>query len=364
MLTFNFEPYIKVLPNIFFAFAIGLALTPILRRIGLKYGFATKARQDLDPGDRGYETRLNTQCMPRLGEFAMLVPLALLMWKDLNLNTQILGIVMAIVLVAGVGVFDSKYNLSEFVKLFIIFFASIILIFTGTAVTIFQQGPFINNPLTQEPLYLSTFFISMAWFYIIPTALSYVGGIDGLSEGTSAIAIMILTLLAIRYNVALGIVIGSLSLGGLLGLLPYNFHPAVIYSEHLIYGYLIAILAILSKGKISISILLLTAPLIDFVFIECKRLRKYFRENKKINIRLIIHYLGTGDRTHLHHKMMELGFGHVKIALIQYVVYATLGFIALAVSGMYLTFALIGSMVIIVLIFTYINYRIKHAGKL
>ena len=56
---------------------------------------------------------------------------------------------------------------------------------------------------------------------------------------------------------------------------------------------------------------------------------------------------------------MKMGHGAVNISLIQYLMYSVLGILALAVSGLYLTLAIIGSIVIIVLIFWWINTKIN-----
>jgi len=360
----NLEQYITVLPNIIIAFVCALIITPFLRKYGLKHKFSTKPPQESDPNERNYITKHHRTTMSRLGEFAMLIPLGIFMWKDVNLDTQILGIVLSISMVAILGAFDSKYNISEFVKLYIMFFAGLMLIFTGTVINIHSIVDLrsfdyqILNPITQTHLSVLSMLATLVWIYIIPTALSYVGGVDGLSEGTSAITIMILTLIGIRNSDPLTITIGALCLGGLLGLLPYNFHPAVIYSEHLIYGFVIAILAIISKGKISTSLLVLTIPLIDFVYVTYKRLQKFSHDKNKFSIRLLLHYIGTGDRNHFHHKLMDLGFNAVQISLIQYAMYFALGLIALIVSDLYLTFAILSSIAIIVLIFYYINRKI------
>lgn len=367
----QFEPYINTLPNFLAAFLFGLVLTPFLIKIGLRFGFSTKPRSQLDPNERGYVTRLdNDKTYPRLGEFAMVIPLLLLMWRDLNLTTPIFGIVISIAMVSIFGAMDSKYQLSEFVKLFILTFASLILIFTGTVIDIHTIIPLqsidysINNPITGTELSLLSVFVTYVWLLVIPTALSYVGGVDGLSEGTSAIAILILTLIAIRTGDTMTIVIGTLCFGGLLGFLPFNFYPKAIMSEHLIYGYVIAILAILSKGKITTSILILTVPLVDFIYVTGRRALNYLKENsgKGFSLRMLLHRMGTGDKTHLHHRLLELGWGHARISITQYVVYGILGCISLVVTGLYLTLAILGSIAFIVLMFYYINRKI-HYGK-
>lgn len=367
----NFAPYLDVLPLIFTSFVFGLVLTPILRLIGLKFGFATKGKSQLDPSARGYETRLDDKTFSRLGEFAMLIPLLILVWDNINLTTQVFGIVFTLLLVGFFGAMDSKYDLSEFIKLFVLIFSGIILIFTGTIIDINTlinlQGfdYYIHNPLTQSDLSLASSLLTLAWVIIVPTALSYVGGADGLSEGTSAIAILMFLLIGIRNGDTLTITFAAVSLGGILGLLPYNFYPKMIMSEHLIYGYLISILSITSRAKISTAILILTIPLIDFIYVTGYRAKKYFAENKnkKFDFKLFLHYLGTPAKIHLHHRLMDLGFGHVEISLMQYLAYGVLGFIALIVSGLYLTIAILGSIVLVVLIFYYINRKLKKRNE-
>lgn len=368
----NFAPYISILPYFLLAFVTGLLITPVIRNFGLKHKFSTKPKSEWRSDERNAVTVLHEgKAISRLGEFAMLIPLFVFMWFGVNLTTQVFGLIMAFSLVAVVGALDSKYNLSEFIKLFTLIFASVLVVFTGTFINIHaildlrNFDAFLFNPLTSSNLSIISILFTLFWLVTVPTALSYVGGVDGLSEGTSAVAILIFLLIGVRTGDVLTMTLASLSLGGLLGLLPYNFYPKSIMSEHLIYGYLVAVLAILSQAKITTSILILTIPLIDFIFIAFNRMRKYFRENKgkSFKFRMLLHYLGTGDRNHLHHKLLDLGFTHAQISLMQYFAYALLGFIALAVSGLYLTIAILGSVVIVVLIFYYINRKLKKSAR-
>ncbi|MFW5719477.1 MAG: MraY family glycosyltransferase [Candidatus Dojkabacteria bacterium] len=366
----HFEPYVEVLPLIILSFVTALAITPFLRWFGLRYGFATKPKAEWKPDERNAVTVHHTKRMSRLGEFAMLIPLGIFMWQDLSLNIQVLGFVLAAGLIAVIGAFDSKYNLNEFVKLFILIFSGIILIFTGTMIDInsivqlsWLPEITINNPVLNERMSVFSMIITLMWIVVVPYALSLVGGVDGLSEGTTTIALMILVLIGIRNGDTFTIVIGSVCLGGMLGLLPYNFHPAMIFSEHLIFGFIIAVLSVTSQAKIATSILILTVPLIDFIFVHYLRTKKYFSEQKKFNFRLLLHYYGTGDRNHLHHKLMDLGMKPAHIALFQYILYAVLGFAALVVSGLYLTLVVLGSIVLVVLILCYINYQLNKIHK-
>lgn len=364
----NLAPYISVLPNVILAFLLGLLLVPLLRVIGLKFGFATKPPSKDGKRERGDDVKLHKVTISRLGEFAMVIPLLILMWRDLNLSTpQIWGITLGILIVSFIGALDSKYNFSEFVKLVALILVSIIIVFTGTIInfhSIIDLSAWdinIFNPILNSHLSLFSIIFTMFWIIVISTALSYVGGVDGLSEGTSAVAIMILTLIGIRNNDILTITIGSLCFGGLLGLLPYNFYPKMIMSEHLIYGFVIAILSIISGGKVAMSILLLIVPLVDFMFVLSDRTYRYFKTNGvKFNLIEYLHALGTPEKNHLHHKLLNLGLNHAQISFIQYIIYAFFGTLAIISVGMYLTLIIFLSIAFLLVMYYYLHIRINR----
>lgn len=409
--SFNFAPYLEILPVVALAFFLGLLLTPILRHLGLKYGFATKPKMpepqsttsknrkqniglrnsNKNPNnttnesgakhadvqlyeqtkERGEETKIHKKTTSRLGELAMVIPILLFTGFYINFNIQSVGIICSIIFVTIMGVIDSKYHLNEFVKLFGLTISGFILFTTGTVVDVqsiidlSRIDYYFNNPVTNEAVSVLSLFVTVGWFYIIPFAVSNVGGVDGLAEGTSAIAILILLLIGIRTGNEVTIYIGALALGGLLGLLPYNFHPAVIFSEHLIYGFLIAILAVTSSTKIATSVLLLTVPIIDTMYLFYIRTKRYNRErgSKPFNIFKMLSYWGTGDKNHFHHKLMFLGNNPIRIAMIMYAMYGILGFLALIVTGLYLTLAILGSLVVVVLIFVLVNKALHKTKK-
>lgn len=367
----KFEPYFEIFPLILISFTLGYLLTPFLRHIGLKYNFSTKP-PGVKKTERGEQTKIHTKTTSRLGEFAMLIPLFLLIWFHLDVGLKALGVLLSLLVVGIFGAIDSKYQLNEFKKLGVLSFCGVLLFVTGTYIdisTLINVGSFdfrFNNPLTGTEVSILSFFLTLIWFYLIPFAVSNVGGVDGLAEGTSAIAILILLLVGIRTNDTITIYIGALSLGGLLGLLPYNFHPAVIFSEHLVYGFLIAILAITSSTKIATSILLLTVPIIDTIYLFYYRTKKYQSErdkSKPFNILKMLSYWGTGDKNHFHHKLLFLGNTPVKISLIMYLMYGILGVIALAVSGLFLTLSILLSVFLVIVIFVYVNKKIDKNTK-
>ena len=67
-------------------------------------------------------------------------------------------------------------------------------------------------------------------------------------------------------------------------------------------GYFLAVLAILSGAKVATAILVLAVPLIDAVYTVLRRLNQ---GQSPV----------WGDRGHLHHRLLDLGWGKRRIAV-------------------------------------------------
>lgn len=111
--------------------------------------------------------------------------------------------------------------------------------------------------------------------------------------------------------------------GSTLGFLVYNFYPAKIFpgdSGSYFLGFLIAVVAIISGAKIGTAILVMLVPLIDGVFTILRRIA----QGKSPF---------SGDRKHLHHRLLELGWGQRRIALFYWLLCAILGAAALFLAS-------------------------------
>ncbi|MCR4306126.1 MAG: undecaprenyl/decaprenyl-phosphate alpha-N-acetylglucosaminyl 1-phosphate transferase, partial [Candidatus Daviesbacteria bacterium] len=111
--------------------------------------------------------------------------------------------------------------------------------------------------------------------------------------------------------------------GAALGLLIFNWHPARIFpgfSGSGILGFLIAVLAILSGGKLATAGLVLLIPATDFAYTFIRRILQ-----GKSPV--------WGDKGHLHHKLLEIGFSHQQIALFYILGSVILGAAALSLSS-------------------------------
>ena len=102
-----------------------------------------------------------------------------------------------------------------------------------------------------------------------------------------------------------------------------EFLPAKImpgYGGGILAGYFLAVLAILSGAKVATAILVLGVPMIDAIY---SILRRIMAGKSPV----------WGDRGHLHHKLMDLGWGKRRIAIAYWLFSGILGWVALQLNS-------------------------------
>jgi UDP-GlcNAc:undecaprenyl-phosphate GlcNAc-1-phosphate transferase len=115
------------------------------------------------------------------------------------------------------------------------------------------------------------------------------------------------------------VILAFAAAGAFLGFLPWSFYPQKImpgYGGSTLAGFLIAVLAILSGAKLATALLVLIIPLVDSVWTIVRRL---------VNRRSPV----WGDRLHLHHQLLKMGWSVPKICLFYYLIGLILGVLAL-----------------------------------
>ncbi|HQW58377.1 MAG TPA: MraY family glycosyltransferase, partial [Gammaproteobacteria bacterium] len=163
--------------------------------------------------------------------------------------------------------------------------------------------------------------------------LNWSKGVDGQLAGIAAVGFIVLGVTSLRFaendpSQTIVALLAFIAAGASLGFLPFNWHPAKIFPGYssTILGFLIAVLSIMSGAKVAIAVLAMAVPLLDGLFAIVRRLLM-----KKSPF--------WGDKRHLHHHLMRLGWGHRKISLFYWTVCAILGLIALTTSGVEKLFA-------------------------
>jgi UDP-GlcNAc:undecaprenyl-phosphate GlcNAc-1-phosphate transferase len=146
--------------------------------------------------------------------------------------------------------------------------------------------------------------LTALWFALLMNGLNMIDGLDGLAAGVGAISALTLGALAIALGQP-GAALAALVLAGSCGgFLLFNRPPAAVFmgdaGSHLL-GCQLAAIALMSSTKtpavltLALPLLAVALPLFETVFAFMRRLasgRHPFR----------------GDRRHLHHRMLDLGF--------------------------------------------------------
>jgi len=160
--------------------------------------------------------------------------------------------------------------------------------------------------------------LSLLWIIGITNAVNLSDGLDGLAAGISAITCGVILMFALQSkNVIMSVFILAI-LGSLTSFLFFNFNPAKIFlgdCGSLFLGYTIASSSILCSMKssalvgLALPVLALGVPIFDTLFSMLRR----FLERRSIF---------SPDRSHFHHKLIDLGIRQRHVVLLIYVMTA------------------------------------------
>ncbi len=332
------------------AFVISFVGTFIVSRIAVK-------RKILDLPDD--ERRFHKQATPTLGGIAIFASfflvsfgLGLLGGYLLTGNIPIkvlLGIwIGGMILMIG-GYLDDRYRLPAKYSIIFPTMASLVLVTSGvSAVSI--HNPLNNSVILLTPLISGV--IVFAWTMTMTYTTKLLDGMDGLVTGISVIGALVLFGLSLTPQVAqpqtafLAITFA----GSLLGFLILNFYPAKIYlgeGGSTLAGFMLAVLSIVSGGKIATTLLIMGIPLLDMIWVVGLRLAR--RQSPF-----------GGDRKHLHFKLLEIGFSQPQAVIFLYVLTGIFGVSALFLQSRGKLFALVILFLVMLAIFASIFSAYKE----
>ncbi|MDP1722001.1 MAG: MraY family glycosyltransferase [Candidatus Gottesmanbacteria bacterium] len=346
----------QAIPAFLVSTLITLLATPMVRRIAIRFGLID------DSVTRPHPAHTHTGIIPRAGGLAIYLGTIITILLFLPVTKLVIGIMIAISILTVVGLADDKGDVNPYLRLATNITAALVVVGAGAGI------PYITNPVTGGVIALDTWRLSFdfwgyhsilvwadlfAFIWIIWTMniVGWSAGVDGQMPGFVAISAFVLGLLSLRYSSAdptqiFVTILAFLVAGSFLGFLPWNVYPQKImpgYGGKTLAGFFLAVLGILSFGKLGTAILVLGIPTIDAVYTLLRRLGK-----GKSPV--------WGDRGHLHHRLLDLGWGKRRIALFYWGVSAILGWIALTVNSQQKLFTLLLVAVIIGGFLTWINF--------
>lgn len=247
-------------------------------------------------------------------------------------------------IILGMGFWDDLKGIDPFAKLFWQILAAGIVVAAGISID-FIRIPYFgvwNFTGWWEVIF------SMFWIVLIANVVNFLDGLDGLATGVGAIAGIILFFLSLYPFVhqPATALLSIIFAGVLLGFLPFNFYPAKIFmgdsGSHFI-GYLIAVLAIISGGKVATAFLTLGVAIFDAFFVVASRL--WLKKS-----------LVAADKRHLHQRLLALNFTPRQVVIFFWVVSGLLGTVALlsdTANKIQAMYGLIGAMIILIILILY-----------
>ena len=274
--------------------------------------------------DRPEGRRLNRRTVPRLGGLALFFGVFVPALAFLDLSGETRGLVLGAAVATTVGAVDDFRGLRWSEKLAGQVVAASIPVGFGIWVHRFTF-PIIGAHVLPKWVGMP---LSVLWIVAIMNMVNFLDGLDGLAAGVSAISAFTFTLIALslpRPEVQTAI-LSAIVLGASLGFLRHNLYPARIFmgdSGALLLGFVLAtiplqgLLKTASIVTLFFPLLVLAVPILDTSFVVAKRLK--YRQPV---------YLP--DRTHLHHRFVNLGFSQRREATYIWLWCGTLAASALA----------------------------------
>ena len=192
--------------------------------------------------------------------------------------------------------------------------------------------PDIHLPFGQPCAYImfgpaAQYALTVTWVVAITNAVNLIDGLDGLAAGVSAISAGTLLVVAVlNPSMGLAVVVAAVVLGAAAGFLPFNFHPARIFMGDggaLLLGFALSAVSLIEPLKsptlvtLALPILALGVPILDTGLAILRRLGRR-------------QLVGSADRAHVHHRLLDLGLGQRDAVLSLYVASGWLGVAALA----------------------------------
>ncbi len=324
-----------------------LIIVPFLRKWSLDQG-------NLDIPD---ERKQHNEPMPRLGGIAIFFSFLFAVLVYVPVTPIIRGFLVGGLIIFVTGLVDDLTNLSPKRKFAGEVAACLAMIVVGK-IWLSNLGNLFGYGDIILPIWIGIPFTVIAVVGVI-NAINLIDGLDGLAGGLSVMALTAFFLLGwITHDQQTALLAAALA-GGILGFLKYNFYPARIFmgdAGSLTVGYMLGFLAVYStqqpNATISpmIPVLILGLPVLDTVWVMSRR---------------VLQRVGpfTADRSHMHHKFLDLGFEHRFTVIIIYslmLFWISLALLFRTAPEPLLLFSLLGSAA---LFYLCLRYMLRHQAQ-
>ena len=271
---------------------------------------------------------------------------------------MIIGIWIAGAIIIFGGFLDDKKSQDPIKQIIWPVVAVVAVIFTGIKIG------YVTNPLggiiNFGGLPILSITLTFLWLLGMSYTTKILDGLDGLASGITLIGALIVFIVSFFVGPAILPEVSMLSIifaGSILGFLLFNWHKASIFlgeGGSLFCGFMLGVLAIITDGKIAVTLLVMGIPIIDLLFVIVQR---FMRKESPFS---------HSDKKHLHFRLLDIGFSHRQAVLFLYFFTVLFGSIGLFLKsrGRLIAFATLFLVMILMGIFLYLTYKKKSKKSL
>ena len=311
---------IKMVFAVGVAFIIANLITPLVMKLAKRIGA-------IDMPDN--ERHIHKKPTPRMGGLAIFLGFVFSVLVFADVTAEVRGILVGAIIIVTVGAIDDVVNLNAWIKFIVQIVAAVVAVLSGVVIHV------LSNPLAisgGQAMVIGALAVpvTILWIVGVTNSVNLIDGLDGLACGVStigALSMLVVSLLVPDGDSNVAVLLACL-VGGCLGFLPYNIHPAKTFmgdTGALMLGYVMATVSVIGMFKFSaivtfiLPILALAVPLTDTVFAFTRRI---------LNGESPFH----ADRAHLHHRLLDMGFNQKQVVAVLYAASAVLGLCAVIIT--------------------------------
>ncbi len=299
----------SILPVIFSlatSMLLSFALTPLVKRLAYKIGAV-----DIPKDKR----RMHDHPIPRLGGLAIFIGFVITVLIFSQADRQLRGILLGACLIVAVGVVDDSHPLGAGIKFILQIVAALIAVWHGVVIqAIASPFPF------GEPYWdfgIMAVPITVIWIVAVTNSVNLIDGLDGLADGVSTIAALTMLIIALLLRDLKMAVICAALVGACVGFIPYNRNPAKIFmgdTGATFLGYMLATVSVTGLFKLY--------AVISFIFDTASAFTRRILKGQNPM---------KADRSHTHHKLIDMGMNQKQAVATLYLIATVLGLCAVMI---------------------------------
>ena len=302
------------------ALIVSFLTTPVVKSFAYKVG-AIDVPKDA--------RRMHHVPIPRLGGLAIFIGfiVSILLFVDVRRDAQMQSILLGAVVIVVLGVVDDIMALPAMFKFVVQIAAALIPALNGVVIQAFSNPNIFSDNLYWVLGKLSSPF-TVLWIVAITNSVNLIDGLDGLANGVSAISATTMLVIAILVSEGQVAVVMAALVGACVGFMPYNMNPAKMFmgdTGATFLGYILATMSIQGLFKyyavisFVVPFLILGLPIFDTAFAFIRR---------------IAHGQSPmhADRSHIHHRLIDMGLSQKQAVATLYVISAILGLSAVVLT--------------------------------